>query len=134
MCYHAFVQSVLTFSFICWYKTINLKSKKPLDNIVNLCSKIVGRKQVPLEQLFTKRALSKADSIIKDSSHPLSCLFEALPSNQRFRTIRARTRRYQNTFVPQAISLFNQKLSRSSTRQACRGVSVHHGLAAQLFD
>jgi hypothetical protein len=107
-CYHAFVESVLTFSFICWFRTLNVKSKNSLAGVVNVCGKVVGRQQVPLEQLFNKRALSKAVSIQTDPTHPLSSFFELLPSQKRFRAVRCRTQRFQSTFIPTAVTLLNQ--------------------------
>lgn len=107
LCYHAFVESVLTFSFICWYRTLSVKSRNSLSSIVNVCSKIVGKKQATLEQLFQKRALRKAVSIYSDNTHPLSRLFELLPSNRRFRCLNTRTQRYKNTFIPSVIPMLN---------------------------
>lgn len=109
-CYHAFIESILTFSFVCWFRTLSVKSRNSLSGVVNLCSKVVGRKQVPLEQLFQKRALKKAVSIQTDPTHPLSVLFEILPSQRRFRSVRCRTQRFRNTFVPTAVSLLNDAM------------------------
>jgi hypothetical protein len=50
--------------------------------VVNVCSKVVDRQQVPLEQLFNKSALSKAISIQTDPNHPLSSFFKLLPSQK----------------------------------------------------
>ena len=107
LCYHAFVESILTFSFICWYRTLSVKSRNSLSGIVNVCSRIVGKKQVTLEQLFQKRALSKAVSIHSDHTHPLSHLFKLLPSNRRFRCVNIRTQRYKNIFTPTVIPMLN---------------------------
>jgi hypothetical protein len=111
-CYRAFIESLLTFSFVCWYQTLNVRSKKLLNGITNTCSKIVGRKQAPLSELYQRRVLGKAIRIKDDPSHPMSHMFELLPSGTRLRNIKCRTVRYQSTFLPTAVSLVNTTIGR----------------------
>ena len=40
-CYITFIE--LTFSFICWYRSVGVQEKGRLKGIVNVCGKIVGR-------------------------------------------------------------------------------------------
>ncbi|KAF7644409.1 hypothetical protein LDENG_00222340, partial [Lucifuga dentata] len=49
----------------------------------------------------------KAQSIIKDPTHPGHSLFELLPSARRFRTLKLRTYRLKNSFYPKAINALN---------------------------
>jgi len=46
--YNSFVESILSFSFICWFSSLSIKNKNRLQGIVNMCSKIMG---VPLWSL-----------------------------------------------------------------------------------
>ena len=57
--YRSFIESVLTFSFLCWFGGLNVKCKNTLNKVVNVCSKIVGRKQKGLSELYECRAVSK---------------------------------------------------------------------------
>ncbi len=60
---------------------------------------------VPLfpPSLFLARCSSKANSIVKDSTHPSHSLFQLLPSGRWYRSIRARSNRLLNSFFPQAV-------------------------------
>lgn len=40
--YGSFIESLVTFSFICWFKGLSLKDKNKLYSIVKRCSKITG--------------------------------------------------------------------------------------------
>ena len=40
--YRSCVESVLTFSFLWWFGGLNVKSKNVLNNVVNVCGKVVG--------------------------------------------------------------------------------------------
>ena len=46
------IESVLTFSFLCWFEGLNVKSKNVLNKVVNVCGKGVGERQVQLSQLY----------------------------------------------------------------------------------
>ena len=50
MFYRSFVESVLVFSFLCWFGTLSVQSKNVLDRVVNVCSKVVGERQVSLNK------------------------------------------------------------------------------------
>ena len=55
-----------------------------------------------LMDIYTPRCLSRGKTIIKDSSHPGSDLFNLLPSGRRYRCIRTRTNRFKNSFFPKS--------------------------------
>ena len=38
--YHSFIESLLTFSFICWFNGLSVKEKNSLNTIVKVCSNI----------------------------------------------------------------------------------------------
>ena len=42
MFYSFFIESVLTFTFICWFGSLTLKNRYRLEGIVKVCSKIAG--------------------------------------------------------------------------------------------
>ena len=42
--YRSCIESVLTFSFLCWFGGLNVKSKNVLNKVVNVCGKVVGWK------------------------------------------------------------------------------------------
>jgi hypothetical protein len=105
--YSSFIESVLTFSFICWYGSLCVRSKGVLDRVVNVCGKIVGVQQKSLSVLYERRVTRKASNICTDRSHVLAHYFELLPTGRQFRVPKTRTGRGRNTFIPKAISLLN---------------------------
>lgn len=109
MFYSCFIESVLTFAFICWFGSINLKNRNRLQGIVRVCSKIVGTPLTDISLLHRTRALNKAKLVLSDSTHPLASEFSLLPSRRRFHVPRCRTNRFKNSWVPVAIGLLNSK-------------------------
>ena len=103
--YRCFVESVLTFSFICWYGSLNVKNKNVLNKVVNVCSKIVGVKQNGLNVLYERRVVRKANVIVNDRMHGLSQYYELLPSGRRYRVPKCRVLRTKNSFIPMSIQI-----------------------------
>ena len=50
--YRSCIELVLTFSFLCWFGGLNVKSKSVLNKVVNVCGKIVGERQEQLSQFY----------------------------------------------------------------------------------
>ena len=100
------VQSVITFSIICWFGNCSVESKSKLSRILSNCSKL-GINITFLEDLFNKYAKMRCKVILKDSEHPLHDKYEKMPLGKRLRSLRCRTTRYANSFVPTSIRLLN---------------------------
>ena len=107
-CYHAYVESILTFSLICWFGFLTVKDKQILNSITKQCSKITGKGMNNLTELYRKRVLSRALKIEQDPSHCLHMVLEWLTSNTRMRAIRCATNRFKNTFFPTATRFINE--------------------------
>lgn len=62
-----------------------------------------------LEDIYTKRCISKANKIIADPSHPSHGLFIRKQSKRKPGniSIRAKTNRLRNSFYPQAIQMLS---------------------------
>lgn len=105
--YKTIVESVLTFHLPAWYGHLNCRSKNKLSRIVSMASKIVGKPQKALTQLFTERTRKKARSILGDSSHPLFSQFEPLSSGRRYRVPLATKNVFKKSFIPSAINILN---------------------------
>lgn len=110
--YSAFIESVLSFSIICWYGNLGTREKNALDRIVKVASKIVGVQFTSLNHIFTRQALKKAVSIQSHSDHPLSSEYHLLPSGQRLRVPTATKNRYKNSFIPVSIRALNDSCRR----------------------
>ena len=48
------IESVLSFSMLCWYGNLNVKDKASLTKIVKACGKIIGAKQSRLTDLYNR--------------------------------------------------------------------------------
>ena len=48
-----FTESVLTFSFLCWFGGSNVKRKNVLNKVVNVCGKVVGERQEQCHTVHT---------------------------------------------------------------------------------
>ena len=55
-----------------------MKSKNVLNKVVNVCGKVVGKKQEQLSQLYERRMVLKTRVIVDDNSHVLAKHYELL--------------------------------------------------------
>ena len=106
--YQSYIESVLSFAFICWYHNLSVKNRNELQRIVKICSKIIGEKQRDLTSFCEKQLVRKAITILTDSTHVLFPEFQSLPSGRRFQCPNSKTNRKRNSFVPTAIRLLNK--------------------------
>ncbi len=107
--YRGTVESVLTSCITVWYGNCSAADRKTLQRTVNTAAKIIGNPLPSILDIFLRRCTSKANSIVKDSTHPSHSLFQLLPSGRWFRSIRARSARLLNSFFPQAVRALNSK-------------------------
>ncbi len=72
MFYRSYIESLLSFSLLCWFNSLKVKNKNGFERIVNQGSKITGSKQMSMTQLYHRQVLGKAQSILLNDSHPTS--------------------------------------------------------------
>ena len=104
MFYSCFIESILTFSFICWYGSLLEKQKNRLTAVVKVCRKIAGTALNDLSEVYKVRCVKKAKAIIADPSHPLCQEFLMLNSGRRYNVPRCKTNRFKKSMIPRAIS------------------------------
>jgi hypothetical protein len=107
--YKCFIESVLTFGFLCWFGGLSVKNKNVLNRVVNVCGKVVGESQMSLCMLYERRAARKAKAIISDGSHVLTQHYELLPSGRRFKVPRLSTVRAKKSFIPMTVQILNER-------------------------
>src|SRR4029434_6775011 len=83
------------------------QTREPSKGSSSEPQKIPGCSLPSLESIARSRYLSRANNILKDSSHQGHHLFTLLPSGRRYRSFRARTTRLKNSFFPTAIRTLN---------------------------
>jgi hypothetical protein len=107
--YKCFIESVLTFGFLCWFGGLSVRNKNVLNRVVNVCGKVVGESQMSLCMLYERRAARKAKAIISDGSHVLAQHYELLPSGRRFKVPRLFTIRAKKSFIPMTVQILNER-------------------------
>ena len=111
--YSAYIESVISFSIICWYGNLCIKDKNSLGKIVKVASKVIGTKLNSLDLLFNRQVLSKALSIRSDAAHPLNAEYKLLPSGRRLMIPSATVNRHKFSFVPVSIGNLNSAMGKS---------------------
>ncbi len=86
--YRGTIESVLTSCITVWYGNCSAADNKTLQRTVNTAAKILCASLPSILDIFLTRWSSKANSIMKDSTHPSHSLFQLLPSGIRYRSIR----------------------------------------------
>ncbi len=94
-------------SITVWYGNCRAADRKTLQRTVNTAAKIIGAPLPSILDIFLTRCSSKANSIVKDPTHPSHSLFQLLPSGRWYRSIRARSTRLLNSFFPQDVRALN---------------------------
>ncbi len=108
--YRGTVESLLTYCILSWFGSCTAEERHNLSRIVRTAEKIIGLSLPQLQDIYTERCVRRAGSILKDCSHPFYGLFSLMQSGKRYRSIKTRTTRLLNSFLPTAIRLFNQSL------------------------
>ena len=107
--YHAIIESVLTFSITVWFGRAFYEEKAQLETLVKCASKVIGlRPTLPtIESVYHTRCVPKSKKIVRDATHPVNHLFELLKSGKRYRSVKAKTTRFRNSFYLEAIRHMN---------------------------
>lgn len=95
-------ESILTGYITAWHGSCNALNSKALQRVMRTIQHIVRVKLPSMEDLYTQRCREKANRIIKDPNH-CSQKF----SGRQHHCICSRTTRLMDSFIPQAIKLFN---------------------------
>ncbi|KAI5100729.1 gastrula zinc finger protein XlCGF28.1-like [Silurus meridionalis] len=97
------IESILSSCITAWFGNCTVSDRKTLQRIVRTAEMIIGVSLPSIMDIYTRRCIRKANSIVDDHTHPSHTLFTLLPSGKRFRSIRAVT----TSFFPQAVRLLN---------------------------
>ena len=106
--YKAVIQNLLAYAITCWEGNMTAKLKRRLDSIIKKASKVTHTTLPHLDELFQQRCLSKVEKIMTDTTHPLHNNYVKSTRSGRLLSIRARTERYKNSFVPYSVRLFQR--------------------------
>ena len=80
--YNSIIQNILSFNSVTLFGHIRVKDKTRLNRVVNVLSKIVGKKQKSLQEIHTNFVKRKASKILIDDTEPLNSSFIVLKSGR----------------------------------------------------
>ena len=110
--YSSVIDSILTFSLIVFFGSVRKYDSLKLNRIRKVSQRITGVLLCNLDATYHSLCKKKLGLILKDVDHPLNCNYTLLRSGIRLKQLKCRTTRYQNTFVPHSICVYNQAVSR----------------------
>ena len=110
--YRATIESIFTFCLTVWGGNCLIKDKKRIDKIIKRATKCTNSLKV-IQELVSSYTLNKLQSILKDTSHPLSQKIITSNRSHRLISVRTKSERHRKSFVPSAIRLYNCTVSRS---------------------
>ncbi|KAI4871444.1 hypothetical protein NFI96_013072, partial [Prochilodus magdalenae] len=105
--YRCVVESVLCSSINVWHGGCSAADRKALQRVVKAAQRSVGVSLPTTTDIYTSRCRKRATCIMKDPTHPAHSLFVPLPSGRRLRSIKCKTNRLRNSFIPEAERLLN---------------------------
>jgi hypothetical protein len=112
--YNSVISSVLTYAISSWWNSCTQLLKDNIHNVRNKVRKIIKTQtnnaiEDPHE-VYISKCTKLGNKIIADDSHPLHEHFKTLPRGKRLASLKCRTSRYLNTFVPSCVRLLNENI------------------------
>ena len=104
--YKSMVESILLFNCTVWFSSCKKEALKKMEAITKQASKIIGER-CDLANECTDRIIKKANEIMSNKNHPLHNYYELLRSGRRLRSMKCRTKRFSDSFVPYSIRMCN---------------------------
>ena len=103
--HRALVETVLTFSIVCWFSQLTIRERTKLQRVIFRSSKIAAIEFPPLDRIHLLHMERKTEAILTDPSHPLQPL---LQPGKRYISVKARTKIYSEYFVTYTVKIFKQ--------------------------
>ncbi|KAG1670930.1 SRSF protein kinase 2 [Nymphon striatum] len=111
-----FVCSVWRYCLVCWYGNTSENLKDKLLRVTKRASRLIGSPEVCMNAIYSSRVQSKLLIILEDRNHPLNKCLEQQRSRRgtgRLLLPPLKTNRHKHSFIPHAIKLYNNFLSRN---------------------
>ena len=108
--YNAVICIIIMFCSVCWGGSISKLDRGKLVKIVKKAGQVVGKSLDSFRTLHEKRLYRKLMQILNDPTHPMRHYFDSRRSNRsgRFSLPKTNTNRYKASFLPSALSVFNE--------------------------
>ena len=105
--YKSVIESVMLFSCVVWYGGCRKEDFKKLQKIANCAGKMTGE-VTNLTHECNNMILKHVTQILENPEHPLHQCYTLMRSGKRYRSLKARTSRFLNSFVPLSIRKYNE--------------------------
>ena len=106
--YQSVVASAIFFAAVCWGSSIRASNTNRLDKIIKKAGSVLGLRLQSFESVV-ERTLKKRFSIIDNDQHPLhhTVVRQRSTFSHRLLQLCCRRDRYRKSFLPHAITLYN---------------------------
>ncbi|KAF7660730.1 hypothetical protein LDENG_00276540, partial [Lucifuga dentata] len=101
--YTAVIESILTGSITAWYGNCTGQDQKALQQVMHLAERTIRFSLPVLQDIYSRRCMTRALSIKKDSIHPGHKLFRLLRSGKHLFSNKTRTETLKRSFYPHTI-------------------------------
>ena len=89
------------------------REKNKIEKIIKRAGSAIGKKQPSFDIIYSEILWKRTSKIIYDVSHPLHDeIVMRMNESGRIRQLDFKRQRYQNSFLPRAISCYNEHHSR----------------------
>ena len=106
------VLSMLLYNQLCFFGSAKKADLEQMDKIIKAASAVIGHDVTPLADYYHQASAKKAHAILDDCHHPLHpALSVCAPRRDsgRWRSMRCRTTRFRDSFLPSAIRTLNDR-------------------------
>ena len=111
--YKSLIQTIISYNLICYFGNATKIEEKKLNRPRKIVQRLLGIDLPSLDDLYQERVLSKLRQIMQDPTHPLNDQFSFNRSGIRLCPPRTQKNRHRQSFVPNAIHLYNAQVRRS---------------------
>ena len=84
-----------------------------IDKIIKKAESTIGKKQQKFDSIYEELVTKRTKKILYDNTHPLNEELQSqMNESGRLRQFHIKNKRYQNSFLPVAVTFFNSQHSR----------------------
>ncbi|PIK56466.1 hypothetical protein BSL78_06629 [Apostichopus japonicus] len=113
--YNATICGVWRYCLVGWGGNATGTDRDRIDSIIRKAGRVIGDPQSTVEEIYVCLLQNKLDIVWNDHDHPLHCYLHdniITRGTGRLRLPPMRTNRHRNSFIPRAIRLYNDNVSR----------------------
>ena len=104
--YSSVIESAFTHECVVWYNGARKQDTGKMKQVVKQASKILGI-DIDLDETCKDKVRSKAEAVECNTNHALNKVFIEPRSGRRWQSLRCKTNRFLNSFIPYSVRLLN---------------------------